>query len=107
MVRLDDFHWLQSFVSELLQLTSCWQSWEVCVYYKETVAVQFSYIKSDQCVASEIYFKNKMKGRAISSYWSPSQIPHQFDNFLQSFEELLQDIFKLKSSFVLIKGNFN
>ena len=31
----------------------------------------------------------------------------QFDDFLQSFEELLQDIFKLESFFVLVTGDFN
>ena len=38
-------------------------------------------------------------------YRSPSQTPDQFDNFLQLFEEHLQDIFK--SSFVLITVDFN
>ena len=51
--------------------------------------------------------KNKKKGHVISLYRLPSQIPDQFDNFLQLFEELLQDIFKLKSSFILITGDFN
>ena len=40
-------------------------------------------------------------------YRSPSQTPDHFDNFLQLFEELLQDIFKLKSSFILTTGDFN
>ena len=79
----------------------------VCVYYKETLAVQFLQTKLDQCIVSEITFKNKQKGQVISLYRSPSQTPDQFDNFLQLFEELLQDIFKLKSSFILIPGDFN
>ena len=36
-----------------------------------------------------------------------SQTPDQFDNSYLLFEELLQDIFKLKSSFALITGDFN
>ena len=38
---------------------------------------------------------------------SPPETSDQFDNFLQLFEELLQDIFKLTSSFILITSNFN
>ena len=78
-----------------------------CVYYKETLAVHFLQTKLDQCIVSEVTFKNNKKGHVISLYRSPSQTPDQFDNFLQLFEELLQDIFKLKSSFVLITGDFN
>ena len=79
----------------------------VCVYYKETLAAHFLQTKLDQCIVSEVTFKNKKKVHVISLYRSPSQNPDQIDNFLQLFEELLQDIFKLKSSFVLITGDFN
>ena len=79
----------------------------VCVYYKETLAVHFLQTKLNQCIVSEATFKNKKKDHVISLYRSPSQTPVQFDNFLQLSEELLQDIFKLKSSFVLITGDFN
>ena len=54
-----------------------------------------------------LFFFKKKKGQVISLYGSSSQTPDQFDNFRQLFEELLQDIFKLKSSFVLITGDFN
>ena len=80
---------------------------EVCVYYKETLALFFLQTKLDQCIVSQVTFKNKKKGDVISLHRLPSQTPDQFDTFLQLFEELLQDIFKLKSSFVLITGNFN
>ena len=70
----------------------------VCVYYKDQL---------DQCTVREVTFKNKKKGHVISLYRSPSQTPDQFDNFLELFEELLQDIFKLKSSFILNSGDFN
>ena len=80
----------------------------VCVYYKETLAVHFLQTKLDQCIVSEVtFFFKKKKGQVISLYGSSSQTPDQFDNFRQLFEELLQDIFKLKSSFVLITGDFN
>ena len=79
----------------------------ICVYYKETLAVHFLQTKLNQCIVSEVTFKNKKKGHVISLYRSPSQTPDQFDNFIQLFEKLLQDIFKHKSSFVLITGDFN
>ena len=79
----------------------------VCVYYKETLAVHFLQTKLDQCIVSEVTIKNKKTGHVISLYRSPSQTPDQFDNFLQLFEEVLQDIFNLKSSFVLITSDFN
>ena len=66
--------------------------------------MQFLQTKLDHFIVSEITFKNKRKGHVISLHRSPSQTPDQFDNFLLSFEELLQDIFKLKSSFILITG---
>ena len=69
----------------------------VCVYYKEILAVHFLQTKLDQCIFSEVTFKNKMKGHVISLHISPSQTPDQLDNFLQLFDELLQDIFRFKS----------
>ena len=36
-----------------------------CVYYKETLAVQFLQTKLDQCIASEVTFKNKKKGNLL------------------------------------------
>ena len=79
----------------------------VYVYYKETLAVHFLQTKLDQCIVSEVTIKNKKKGHVISLYRSPSETPDQFDNYLQLFEEVLQDIFNLKSSFVLITSDFN
>ena len=49
----------------------------------------------------------KKKGYVISLHRSPSQTPVQFDKFLGLFEDLLQGIFKFKSSFVFIVGVFN
>ena len=58
-------------------------------YYKETLAVIFLETKLDQCIVSEVTFKNKNKDHVISLHRSPSQTSDQFDNFLQLFEELL------------------
>ena len=54
----------------------------VCVNYKETLAVQFIHTKLNECIVSEITFKNKKKGPVIPLYRSPLQTPDQFDTFL-------------------------
>ena len=38
----------------------------VCVYYKETLAVQFLQTKLDQCIVSEVTFENEKKSCIIS-----------------------------------------
>ena len=38
----------------------------VCVYYKETLATHFLHTKLDQCIVSEITFKNEKQGHVIS-----------------------------------------
>ena len=38
----------------------------ICVYCKETLAVHFSQTKLDECIVSEVTFKNKKKGCMIS-----------------------------------------
>ena len=37
-----------------------------CVYYKETLVVQFLQTKLDQCIVSEVIFKNKKKERSCN-----------------------------------------
>ena len=37
----------------------------VCVYYKETLVVQFLQTKLDQCIVSEVTFKKKKKSHVI------------------------------------------
>ena len=66
-----------------------------------------SVFTSKVCIVSEATFKNNKKGHVISLYRSLSRTPDQFDNFLQLFEELLHDIFKINNSFILITGDFN
>ena len=48
----------------------------ICVYHKETLAIHFLQTKLDQCIVSEVTFKNEKKGHMISLYRSPSQTPH-------------------------------
>ena len=79
----------------------------VSVYYTETLTVQVLQTKRDQCSITKITLIIFKKYRVISLYRSPSQIPEQSNNFFQSFEKVWKDIFKIKSSFVLIKGDFN
>ena len=71
----------------------------VCVYYKESLAVQFLQTKLDQYIVSEITFKNKKEGPVFSLYRPLSQTPDQLDNFLQLFEELLQDTIFIRLPF--------
>ena len=40
----------------------------VCVYYKKTLHVQFLQTKFDQCIVSDVTFKNKKKGHVTSWY---------------------------------------
>ena len=79
----------------------------VCVYYTEKLTIHVLQTKRDQCFITKITLITLKKYRVISLYRLPSQIPDQFNNFFQSFEKAWKDIFKIKSSFVLIKGNFN
>ena len=111
MVKLYNFHRFQWFVLKGYKLHRAddpdnVKKWGICVYHKETLDVHFLQTKLDQCIACEVTFKNKKKGHVISLYRSSSQTPDPFDNFLQLFEEPLQDIFKFKSSFVLIVADF-
>ena len=60
----------------------------VCVYYKETLAVQILQTKLNQCIVSEVTFKNK-KVMASPCIDHHNELRINF----QLFEELLQDIF--------------
>ena len=93
-------------------LISSWQSWwckkgGICIYYKDTLAAGFLQTELEQCLISDITFKNMKKGFLVSLYKSPLQTLDQFDKFLESFKELLQGIIKVKSYFVLITSDFN
>ena len=58
-----------------------------------------------QCIISKITFKNKEKDHAISLRRSQSHTPDQLDKSLESLKELIQNLFKPKSFFVLITGD--
>ena len=52
-----------------------------------------------------LYWKfliNNKKGYVVSLYWSPSQMPDEFDSFISNFEKL-----SWKVDFVLMIGDFN
>ena len=58
-----------------------------------------------QCIISKITFKNKEKDHAIPLHRSPAHAPDQLDKSLESLKELIQNLFKPKSFFVLITGD--
>ena len=66
-----------------------------CVYYKETLVVQFLQTKLDQCIVSEVIFKNKKKGHVISLYRSPSQLQINLIisfNYLRNFSKMFLNL---------------
>ena len=50
---------------------------------------------------------NNKKGYIVSLYRSPSQITEEFESFINSFEELIIDIYSRKADFVLMIDDFN
>ena len=54
----------------------------------------------------ELTFQNKV-GYIVVIYFSSSQLVNKFDDFLLNFQELLNQISQLKSSFLVILGDFN
>ena len=50
--------------------------------------------------------QNKV-GYVAVIYHSPSQSVNEFDDFLPNFEKFLNQISQLKSSFLVILGDFN
>ena len=98
--RLYNFHRFQWFVSEGLQLIHRVDDPDnvkggACVYYKETLVVQFLQTKLDQCIVSEVIFKNKKKGHVISLYRSPSQLQINLIisfNYLRNFSKMFLNL---------------
>ena len=62
-------------------------------------------LQKTQCIISKINFKNKEKDHAIPLHRSPAHAPDQLDKSLESLKELIQNLFKPKSFFVLIMGD--
>ena len=79
----------------------------VCIYHKESLAVQFININFlNECLLCEVTFDNK-KGYITVLYRSPSQSSSEFDNFLSGFENMLNVISSCKPDFSIILGDFN
>ena len=78
----------------------------VCIYYRETLpvkTVQINYLH--ERLVCEVNYKNK-KIFIITLYRSPSQNDNEFDEFLRSFECVIDHISQSNPYFVLIKGDF-
>ena len=58
------------------------------------------------CLILDISINNK-KSYVVSLYRSPSQMPDEFDSFINDFEKLMIDIYSRKADFVLMIGDFN
>ena len=79
----------------------------VCIYYKESLAVQFININFlNNHLLCDITFDNK-KGYITVLYRSPSQSSSEFNNFLSGFENMLNVISSCKPDFSIILGDFN
>ena len=79
----------------------------VCLYYKEQLSLrQIETPYFSQCILCTLTVQNKV-GYVAVIYRSPSQSVNEFDDFLLNFEKLLNQISQLKSSFLVILGDFN
>ena len=79
----------------------------VCLYYKENLGLrQIETPYFTQCILCELTIQNKV-GYIAVIYRSPNQPVNEFDDFLLNFEKLLIQISQLKSSFLVILGDFN
>ena len=76
----------------------------VCIYYRETLpvkTVQINYLP--ECLVCEVNYKNK-KIFIVTLHRSASQNDDEFDEFLRSFECVIDHINKSNPYFVLIIG---
>ena len=80
---------------------------EVCIYYRETLSVktiQINYLS--ECQVCEINYGNK-KVFIVTLYRSPSQTGDEFDEFLCSFERVIDNIIQANPYFVVITRDFH
>ena len=79
-----------------------------CIYYKESLAVQFiNIIFLNKCLLCKVTFDDNKKGYITVLYRSLSQSNSEFDNFLSGFENMLNVISSFKPDFSIILGDFN
>ena len=79
----------------------------VCLYSRENLTLRLvdtPYI--EQCILCEINFQNTTGYVAVICR-SPSQSSYEFEEFLVSFNKLLNQVNMLKSFFTVILGYFN
>ena len=79
----------------------------VCIYYKGNLFLR--HIKTEyfpQCLLCKISIQNQT-GYLTVTYRSPNQNNNEFNEFLTNFERLLNHVKQLKSSFLVILGDFN
>ena len=78
-----------------------------CLYYKENLSLRHTETPCfSQCILCKLTIQNKV-GYVAVIYCSPSQSVNEFDYFHLNFEKLLNQISQLKSSFLVILGDFN
>ena len=80
---------------------------DVCLYFKENLSLgQIETPYFSQCIHCELTIQNKV-GYIVVIYRSLSQSVTEFDDLLVNFEKLLNHVRQLKSTFLLILGDFN
>ena len=80
----------------------------ICIYYKETLPIQFLNINNlPECLICEILY-NKKKCFIICLYRSPSQTSDEFDIFIQKLEGIIDRISNPGNpNMIMIIGDFN
>ena len=79
----------------------------VCLYYKQTLGINILNIHQlQECLAIEMLYENK-KCHLVTLYRSPSQTNDEFDEFINSFEQLIDLIYNSNPYFIIILGDFN
>ena len=80
---------------------------DLCLCYKEHLSLrQIETPYFSQSILCQLTIQNKV-GYVTVIYHSPSQSVNEFDDFLLNLEKLLNQISQLKSSFLVILGDFN
>ena len=79
----------------------------VCIYYRETIPVKTIRINDlPECLVCEVNYENK-KFFIVALYQSPNQNNDEFNEFLGSFENIIDNINQFNPYFALITGDFN
>ena len=78
----------------------------MCLYFKEDLSLrQIEILYFSWYIICELTIQNKVGNIVI--YHTPNQSVTEFDDFLVNFEKLLNHVRQLKSTFLLILGDFN